>query len=88
MKNIIEDLWYDNIDPQDEEVCNTPEMKQLLSYAMRHQDKLLLTLTEEQRREFEAFQDCIGDHTSLFAEAVFEYAFKLGAQMMVAVLKE
>ncbi len=88
MRNFIEALWYGNIDPQEEDVCNTPEIKQLLSYAMRHQDKLLLTLTEEQRREFEAFQDCIGDYTSLFAEAVFEYAFKLGARMMLEIVDE
>ena len=41
--------------------------------------------SEEQNETFEKFQDAWAEYISLGEEAIFEYAFKLGAQMMLEV---
>ena len=81
MKNILGELWYGNISPQEDSRNNTPDMKQLMDYMARHHDDLLKTLSEEQRDIFERFDDCWSEYASLAEEAIFVYAFRLGAQM-------
>ena len=86
MKNILGELWHGNISPQEDSRNNTPEMKQLMDYMARHHDDLLKVLTEEQRDIFERFDDCWSEYASLAEEAIFVYAFRLGASMMLDIL--
>ena len=86
MKNILGELWYGNISPQEDCRNNTPEMKQLMEYVARHHDDLLKTLSDEQRDIFERFDDCWSEYASLAEEAIFVYAFRLGAQMTLDAL--
>ena len=81
MKNILGELWHGNISPQEDCRTNTPEMKQLMAYMARHHDDLLKTLSDEQRDICERFDDCWSEYASLAEEAIFVYAFRLGAQM-------
>ena len=66
---------------------NTPEMQQLLEYNSRHNDDLLKTMTDEQKEIFEKFHDCWDEYVSLAETAIFEYAFKLGMQIAIEILK-
>lgn len=86
MKNIINELWHGNINPQEDSRNNSPEMKELMEYMARHHDDLLKTMTDEQKGIFEKFEDCWGEYTSYAEEAIFEYAFKLGMQITIDVL--
>ena len=86
MKSILGELWYGNITPQEDCRNNTPEMKQLMEYMARHHDDLLKTLSDEQRDIFERFDDCFSEYASLAEEAIFVYAFRLGAQMTLDAL--
>ena len=88
MKNILGELWRGNISPQEDSRNNTPEMKQLMDYMARHHDDLLKVLTEEQRDIFERFDDCWSEYASLAEEAIFVYAFRLGASMMLDILRK
>ena len=83
MKSIINELWHGNIIPQEDSRNNSPEMKQLMEYMTRHHDDLLKTMTEEQKEIFEKFDDCWSEYASYAEEAIFMYAFKLGAQLML-----
>ena len=83
MKNILAELWHENINPQSDSRNNTPEMKQLMEYMARHHDDLLKTMTDEQKEIFEKFDDCWSEYASYAEEAIFTYAFKLGAQLML-----
>ena len=87
MKNILGELWHGNINPQEDCRNNTPEMKQLMDYMARHHDDLLKTLSDEQRDIFERFDDCWSEYASLAEEAIFVYAFRLGAQMTFDALQ-
>ena len=53
MKNILGELWHSNISLQEDSRNNTPEMKRLMEYMVRHHDDLLKTLSDEQRDIFE-----------------------------------
>ena len=88
MKSIINELWHGNIVPQEDSRNNTKEMKELISYIARHDEDLGKLLTEEQKAIFEKYHDCWNEHVSLAEAAIFEYAFKLGARLMLDSLGE
>ena len=86
--NIINELWHGNIVPQEDSRNNSPEMKELMEYMARHHDDLLKTMPDEQKEIFEKFDDCWSEYMSLAEAAIFEYAFKLGARLMLEVQKD
>ena len=88
MGNTIQELWHGNIVPQEDSRNNTKEMKELISYVARHDEDLGKLLTEKQKAIFEKYQDCWNEHVSLAEAAIFEYAFKLGARLMLDSLGE
>ena len=88
MKNMIKELWHGNINPQEDSRNNSPEMKELMEYMARHHDDLLKTMTDEQKEIFEKFEDCWGEYATYAEEAIFEYAFKLGAKLVYEALCE
>ena len=85
--NAIKQLWHGNIVPQEDSRTNTKAMKELLGYMAKHHEELESGFTDEQRETFEKFQDYYGEYMSLAEEAIFEYSFKLGAQLMLEVQK-
>ena len=88
MRSVINELWHGNIVPQEDSRNNSPEMKELVEYMARHHDDLLKTMTEEQKKIFEKFDDCWSEYMSLAEAALFEYAFKLGMQIAIETLAE
>ena len=87
MRSTLEELWHGNISPETDSRTNTPEMKRLMEYMARHHDTLMMTMTDEQKDIFERFDDCWSEYASLAEEAIFVYAFKLGAKLMIESLK-
>ena len=85
MRSIINELWHGNIIPQEDSRTNTKEKKELISYIARHDEDLEKLLTDEQKVIFEKYQDCWNEYVSLSEAAIFEYAFKLGARLALAV---
>ena len=83
--NVIKELWHGNIIPQEDSRTNTKEMKDLLGYMARHHEDLEKTFSNEQKEIFEKFHGCRGEYMSLAEAAIFEYAFRLGAQMMLEI---
>ena len=88
MRSVINELWHGNIVPQEDSRNNSPEMKELMEYMARHHDDLLKTMPDEQKEIFEKFDDCWSEYMSLAEAAIFEYAFKLGARLMLEVQKD
>ena len=88
MRLVINELWHGNIIPQEDSRNNSPEMKELMEYMARHHDDLLKTMPDEQKEIFEKFDDCWSEYMSLAEAAIFEYAFKLGARLMLEVQKD
>ena len=88
MNSIIKELWHGNIIPQEDSRTNSQEMKELLGYMARHHEDLEKSFTDEQKEIFEKFHDCWSEYASLTEEAIFVYAFKLGANLMLEILSE
>ena len=86
--NVIKELWHGNIVPQDDSRNNSTQMKELMEYMARHHDDLLKSMTDEQKEIFEKFDDCWSEYMSLAEAAIFEYAFKLGANLILNVLEQ
>ena len=86
MRSILQELWHGNICPQTDSRNNSPEVKELMEYMARHHDDLLKTMTDEQKEIFEKFDDCWSEYSSYAEEEIFEYAFKLGAQITLEAL--
>ena len=86
MKNILGELWHGNISTQEDCRNNTLEMKQLMEYMVRHHDDLLKTLSDEQRDILSGLMIVGVEYASLAEEAIFVYAFRLGAQMTLDAL--
>lgn len=57
--NIIEELWYGNIDPLNGCIFKPPEMKELIQYIARYREDWEKTLTDEQKEVFEKFEIAI-----------------------------
>ena len=62
-------------------------MKELMEYMARHHDDLLKTMTDEQKEILEKFHDCWSEYANLSQAAIFEYAFKIGAQLIIEMIK-
>ena len=86
MRSLINELWHSNIIPQEDRRTNSKEMKELLGYMSRHHENLEKSFSNEQKETFEKFHDCWSEYMSLAEAAIFEYAFKLGAEMMNEIL--
>ena len=88
MKNMIKELWHGNIVPQEDSRTNSKEMKELIGYIARHNEDLTKLLNDEQMEIFEKYQECWNEYVSLAEAAIFEYAFRLGARLIIEVQKD
>ena len=86
MRSVIEELWHGDIVPQEDSRINSKEMKQLLGYMAKHHEELEKSLSDEQKVTFGKFHDCWNEYICCAEEAIFKYAFKLGARMAVEVM--
>ena len=52
-----------------------------------HHDNLLSTLNDQQKEILEKFDDCYNELADINEREMFAYAFKLGARIMLEVLR-
>ena len=88
MKSMIKELWHGNTIPKEDSRNNSRAMKELLGYMARHHEDLEKIFTDEQKEIFEKFHDCRDEYASYAEEAIFEYAFHLGARLTMEVQKD
>ncbi len=65
MTDMIKELWYGNIVPQEDGIFNKPEFKVLLGYVARHRGELEETLTEQQKELLYKMMDNRNEFDSL-----------------------
>ena len=88
MRTILEELFYGNICPNTDCRRHAKDTKQLMGYIADHHDNLLSTLNDQQKEILEKFDDCYSELTDINEREIFAYAFKLGARLMLAVVRE
>jgi hypothetical protein len=88
MNENIKDLWLGNIDPQNSRMTNAPEMKQIMGFIARHREALCQGMSEEQLETLEKLDDCLAEYNCLVQEAIFVYAYRLGARLVLDTLTD
>lgn len=84
---ILEEFWYGNIEPAEYDTSDA-EYKKSLQRVVQSEEKLLATLTDEQKKLFTKYTDCVREFQSITDCLLFQSSFKLGARMMLEVLEE
>ena len=79
----LEDLYYGNIVPAEKGIKKGSEYSKLLNLAARNEEKLLATLTEEQKILFEKYKDYTMDMCSIAEKDAFVEGVKLGVKIVV-----
>ena len=86
--NILEDFWYGNIEPPEYDASPSKEYKEMLQLISRNEDKLLATMTDTQKELFSRYADCVREYQAMAECMLFQNSFRLGAKMMLVVMKE
>ena len=63
--NILEELWYGNIEPAEYDISPSKEYKELLQLISRNEDKLLATMTDTQKELFTKYADCVREYQTM-----------------------
>lgn len=85
---LLEEFWYGNIEPTayDSDVCK--EYKEALRLITKNEEKLLATMTNEQKDLFSRYTDAVREYQTMAECLLFQNSFRLGARMMVEVMEE
>ena len=84
--NILEELWYGNLDPAEYDASPSEEYKEILRLISRNEEKLLATMTDAQKELFTRYQDCVREHQAMAECLLFQNSFRLGARTMLNVV--
>lgn len=80
--NILEELWFGNINPQR---CGTPQdprIGQALSLVVKNEDAIRAMLSDAQKEQLERLSDCQSDLTDLLERKAFAEGFRLAVRLM------
>ncbi len=83
---ILEDLYLGNVNPGERGFKRNSQFHRAMEELVKAEDKLTVSLSEEQKSLFEAYQSAQRE-VSIFADGeAFIYAFRIGAKIMLDVL--
>lgn len=88
MRDLLEEMFYGNICPNTDCRSRDKETKQLMGYIADYHDNLLATLSKQQKEILEKLDDFYNELIDINERELFSYAFKLGARIMLAVVRE
>lgn len=81
--NTLEDLYYGNLFPHKKCAKLDDETKELLGLLNRNEEKLISTLSEEQKDTFEKYKDCYQEILENRERELFITGFKLSAKIII-----
>lgn len=85
---LLEEFWYGNIEPTEYDTSASKEYKEVLQLITRNEEKLLATMTDEQKELFSRYTDAVREYQTMAGCLLFQNSFKLGARMMLEVMEE
>lgn len=83
---ILEDLYYGNLFPHEKVSKLDDEMKELIGLLNRNEEKLIATLSDEQKETFEKYKDCNREISEICERNAFLNGFRLGARIIIEVV--
>lgn len=85
---VLEEFWYGNIEPAEYDTTACREYNEVLRLITRNEERLLATMTDEQKDLFSRYTDAVREHQTMTECLLFQNSFKLGARMIVEVMTE
>ena len=85
--NILEEFWYGNIEPAEYDASPSNEYKEIVRLISRNEEKLLATMTDEQKELFYRYTDCVREHQARADCLLFKNSFRLGGRIMLEVMR-
>ena len=85
---LLEEFWYGNIEPTEYDSDAIKEYKEALCLISRNEEKLLATMTDEQKELFSRYTDAVREYQTMAECLLFQNSFKLGARMMLEIMEE
>ena len=80
MSNIIEELFYGNLEPQELTTEITPRLKKKLSELVKKEEKLTSKLSEEEKELFANYVSAYNEFSSISISDGFISGFRFGAR--------
>ncbi len=80
MPNIIEELFYGNLEPQELTTEITPRLKKKLSELVKKEEELTSKLSEEERELFSNYTCAYNEFSSISNSDRFISGFRFGAR--------
>ena len=84
--NILEELYYGNVFPNEKCAKLDEQTKELLSLQNRNEENLISTLTDAQKETYEKFKDCSREFHEISERKLFILGFKLGAKIVIEAM--
>ena len=85
---ILEEFWYGNIEPAEYDTTACREYNEVLRLITRNEERLLATMTDEQKELFSRYTDAVREHQTMAECLLFQSSFKLGAKMMIEIMDD
>ena len=60
----------------------------MLNLVGRNRDKLCESMTEQQKADLAKYDDSVNEMYGIIEQEVFKYGFRLGAKMMLEILRD
>ena len=80
MSNIIEELFYGNLEPQELTTELTPRLKKKFSELVKKEDELTSKLPEEEKELFSYYVSAYNEFSSISNSDSFISGFRFGAR--------
>ena len=82
----LEDLYYGNINPCERDMKRGSRMDKVVKFICINEERLMSTLTEQQKETFDKFRDCQSELCDITARQAFADGFILATRIMVEVM--
>ena len=83
--NILEDLYYGNISPNERYIKQGSKVEKLVKLICKNEDELNNSLTEKQKETFEKFKDVTSELSCITEREAFTAGFILATRIMMQV---
>ena len=67
---ILEEFWYGNIEPAEYDTTACREYNEVLRLITRNEERLLATMTDEQKELFSRYTDAVREHQTMVPSRV------------------
>ena len=82
MSNIIEELFYGNLEPQRLTTELTPKLKKKLSDLVKKEEELAAKLSDEEKELFSKYVSAYNEFSSISISDGFVSGFRFGARLI------